>query len=171
VVAVLVWSFSAVRDGVDVLNTRVASAGGSKELMQRSSDTYVFAQAAWVEAPALGAGLGLGTHVGAALAGTSVFQFGEGEWTRILFEAGPVLGAAYLLWRVALLGWMLWLGVQAARAGHVVPIALAGACAANLALGQWGQPSTQGLAVWVAGLSLAAARVSDDRVEGAERGI
>jgi hypothetical protein len=160
VAATLVWSFSVVRQGVDVLNVRMSNSGGTQELVQRTSNTYGFARTAWTEAPLLGQGLGLGTNAGSALIGKGAFQLGEDEWSRVIFEAGPVLGLAYLGWRIWLTLLLLWLSVRAASLNHVLPLALLGACASNLVMGQWGQPTTQGFAVWVAGMCLAGCRLT-----------
>jgi hypothetical protein len=103
-------------------------------------------------------GLGAGTNAGAALLGTKGFRWGEGEWPRVIFEAGPVLGLLYLFWRV-------WLTVAVGRAalrasarGALLPLLLWGACAHLVLMGQWGQTSIQGFAVFTLGLSLAAGR-------------
>jgi len=160
IAATVVWSFSVIREGVDVLNARIASSGGSRELLERSANSYLYARAAWSDAPLLGVGIGLGTNVGSALIGRSAFQLGEDEWSRVLFEAGPILGAGYLAWRLWLAVTLFRHSVRSASAGHVLPVALFGACASNLIVGQWGQPSTQGFAVWVAGMCLATCRVS-----------
>jgi hypothetical protein len=160
IVGTVVWSFGVVQQGADVLNARFTEAGGAGDLVQRSTASYMYAKAAWVEAPLLGLGLGLGTNAGAALIGAGVFHLGEDEWTRVIFEAGPVLGVAYLAWRfwIAILAFRL--SARIASAGYVLPLALFGACASNLVMGQWGQPTTQGFAVWVAGLCLASCRVA-----------
>jgi hypothetical protein len=160
IAAAVVWSFNVIREGVDVLNIRITTSGGSRELLQRSANSYLYARTAWTDAPLLGAGIGLGTNVGSTLAGRTGFQLGEDEWSRVIFEAGPVLGVAYLAWRFWLAVTLLRHAARAASVGYVLPLALFGACASNLAMGQWGQPSTQGFAVWVAGLCLAACRLS-----------
>lgn len=158
-VGLVVWTFSVVREGVDVFNLRTEESGGAADLLERSSLSYQFATTAWEDAPLLGVGIGLGTNVGATLAGGSRFQLGETEWQRVIYEVGPVLGSAYLVWRIWLLALMTRLAMRAAAAGSVLPFALVGACASNLLIGQWGQPTTQGFSVWVAGLALAACRI------------
>ena len=160
VIGTLVWSFTVVQEGTDVLAARFVQAGGTNELIHRSTASYVYAKAAWTDAPLLGLGLGLGTNAGAAMVGAGVFQLGEGEWMRVIFEAGPVLGIAYLAWRFWIAIQALRLSAQAASAGYVLPLALLGACASNIVMGQWGQPTTQGFGVWVAGLCLASCRVA-----------
>jgi hypothetical protein len=156
----VVWASSVVQDGVQVFSARLRNTGGASALVDRMRGTLDMSLSAWSTAPIMGAGLGLGTNAGSALLGSPVFKLGEDEWTRVIFEAGPPLGVAYLAWRV----WVVWLlmkaAVGAARWGHVLPILCFGACAANLLSGQWGQTSVQGFAVWTAGMCLAASRAA-----------
>lgn len=159
-VAMVVWTFGVVREGVDVFNMRMEESGGTAEMMSRSGSSYDLAASAWTSAPLLGVGLGVGTNAVSALLGQSPFQVGETEWMRVIYEAGPVLGLAYILWRLWLIVELARWSVRAAAIGNLLPITLLGAGASAIAVGQWGQPTSLGFAVWVAGLSLAAARVS-----------
>jgi hypothetical protein len=168
VVGVL-WGSTAVQEGFDVLDARVSESGGTGELLSRSSDSYASAVWALNEAPLLGQGLGLGTNAGNALVGHAFFRFGESEWSRILFEAGPLFGAAYLGWRLWLTVWLLRHAARAAAFGQALPIAAAAAMLANLVAGPWGQPTTQGFAVFGAGMALAACRVTAANLEAARR--
>jgi hypothetical protein len=158
-VGLVVWTFSVVREGVDVFNLRTEESGGTVNLLERSTTSYQFATTAWEDSPLLGVGIGLGTNVGSTLAGGARFQLGETEWQRVIYEAGPVLGTAYMAWRFWLLVFLIRLAKRAAAAGSVLPFALVGACASSLLIGQWGQPTTQGFSVWMAGLALAACRL------------
>lgn len=108
--------------------------------------------------PLLGNGLGMGTNAGSALitGGQARFLLAEGEWARVILESGPVLGVAYLVLRVALLGGMLWTSVRLAKQGSVLPFLLVASCAPILAGGQFGQPTELGFAVLESGLILAA---------------
>lgn len=159
-VGLVAWTFSVVREGVDIFSLRMEESGGTDELIKRSSLTYEFATSAWRDAPLLGFGIGLGTNAGTTLIGRGRFLLGETEWQRVIYEAGPVLGLAYLLWRMWLVATLTRWAVRAARLGNAVPLALVGACALNLIAGQWGQPTTQGFSVWVAGLAFAACRMA-----------
>jgi hypothetical protein len=156
----IIWASSVVQEGVEVFNARLRNSGGLTVLVDRMHAIFNMSLSAWTDAPIMGAGLGLGTNAGSALLGSGVFKFGEDEWSRVVFEAGPPLGVAYLLWRA----WLVWLlmraAVGAAKWGHVLPILCFGACAANLLSGQWGQTSVQGFAIWTAGMCLAASRVA-----------
>ena len=158
-VVTFVWSAAPVQEGVEVFTARMEITG-TEDFLTRAIQSYELAKIAWTDAPGVGAGLGLGTNAGTALLGASVFAFGEGEWSRVLFEAGPVLGLAYLVWRG-------WLALQLSRAalyaaseGYVFPILCVSAALTNILQGSWGQPTTQGFAVWTAGLALAACRVA-----------
>ncbi|MBN2234598.1 MAG: hypothetical protein JW706_05570 [Opitutales bacterium] len=109
--------------------------------------------------PAFGNGIGLGTQVGAKITtGTKGFLMGEGEWERIIYEMGGILGLTVILTRVMLC-------VRIGRLTHFVlarrnllPWLLFSASVLLLFNGQWGQPTTLGFAVFGAGLSLAALR-------------
>ncbi len=156
----IVWASSAVQEGVQVFNARLRNTGGASVVIDRVRGTLDMSLSAWSTAPMTGAGLGMGTNAGSALLGKRAFQLGEDEWTRVMFEAGPPLGLAYLGWRI----WVVWLlmkaAVRTATWGHVLPLLCFGACAVNLLSGQWGQTSVQGFAVWTAGMCLAANRIA-----------
>jgi hypothetical protein len=164
-VVMTVWGSTAISEGLAVFDARMQQSGGVHNLVRRSTDTYTQAVSAFIETPAWGLGLGLGTNAGSALADRPAFGFGEGEWSRVLYEAGSILGAAYLAWRVWLCTWLFRLSWRAASAGAVLPMTVFGATVLNLLLGQWGQPNMQGFAVFAAGLCLAACHVAGvDRV-------
>lgn len=164
-VVMTVWGSSAINEGLAVFDARMQQSGGVHNLVGRSTDAYTQAVSAFIETPAWGLGLGLGTNAGSALADRPAFALGEGEWSRVLYEAGSILGAAYLAWRVWLCTWLFRLSLRAAATGAVLPMTVFGAVLSNLLLGQWGQPTTQGFAVLGAGVCLAACHVAGvDRV-------
>ncbi len=153
----LLGSFDTVQEGTEVLQGRFDQFGRGG-LSHRLTYDYETALWAVLAAPALGVGLGAGTNAAAAFQGAGVFRWGEGEWPRVIFEAGPILGLLYLMWR-------LWLTVAVGRAalrasagGALLPLLLWGACAYGVVMGQWGQTSIQGFSVFTLGLSLAAGR-------------
>lgn len=153
-----VATFDTAQEGAEVLTLRVEDVtdGG---VMGRIALHFRTLEWAFADAPLLGRGIGLGTNAGTTLLGSADrFQLGEGEWSRVLFEAGPVAGLLYLAARVWLTIAMARAAVQAVSAGALLPLVLFGACASSWLMGQWGQPTTQGFAVFTAGLSLAAAR-------------
>jgi hypothetical protein len=155
----LLGSFDTVREGADVIQSRL-DQWGNGGFARRLMYDYNTIQWAVVDSPMLGVGLGSGTNAAAALQGTKGFRWGEGEWPRVIFEAGPILGLLYLTWRV-------WITLAVGRAalrvsasGTLLPLLLWGACASSLLSGQWGQTSIQGFGVFTLGLTLAAGRTA-----------
>lgn len=124
-------------------------------------------------APFFGHGIGVGSNVGARLlSGRVGFLLAEDEWGKIFLELGPVLGAAFIIFR-------LWitahLGIQALRAlferRDNLPILIFSACAIPIALNQWAPPTSLGFAVIGGGLLLASMNYdeeSEDAVEESE---
>jgi hypothetical protein len=103
--------------------------------------------------PFFGAGLGVGTNVGATiLTGKMQFLVSEGEWGRNLLEMGPLFGTLFIGLRMALTFYLGRESVRAARSGHLLPLLLFSACAVNLLSGQIAQPTTLGFTVLGAGL-------------------
>jgi hypothetical protein len=152
-------SFDTVREGAEVIQSRL-DQWGNGGLSRRLQYDYDTIQWAIVDSPILGVGLGAGTNAGAAIQGVKGFRWGEGEWPRVIFEAGPILGLFYLIWRV-------WITLAVGRAalrvsgsGVLLPLLLWGACASSLLSGQWGQTSIQGFGVFTLGLTLAAGRTA-----------
>ena len=152
-------SFDTVREGAVVIQSRF-DQWGNGGLGRRLMYDYNTVQWAIVDSPLLGVGLGAGTNAAAALEGTRGFRWGEGEWPRVIFEAGPILGLLYLIWRV-------WITLAVGRAALrvsgssvLLPLLLWGAGAASLLNGQWGQTSIQGFGVFTLGLTLAAGRTA-----------
>jgi len=152
-------SFDTVREGAGVIQSRF-DQWGNGGLARRLMYDYNTVEWAIVDSPMLGVGLGAGTNAAAALQGTKSFRWGEGEWPRVIFEVGPILGLLYLIWRV-------WITLAVGRAalrvcgsGVLLPLLLWGACASSLLSGQWGQTSIQGFGVFTLGLTLAAGRTA-----------
>jgi len=152
-------SFDTVREGAEVIQSRL-DQWGNGGLARRLMYDYNTVEWAIVDSPMLGVGLGAGTNAAAALQGTKSFRWGEGEWPRVIFEVGPILGLLYLIWRV-------WITLAVGRAalrvcgsGVLLPLLLWGACASSLLSGQWGQTSIQGFGVFTLGLTLAAGRTA-----------
>jgi hypothetical protein len=156
------------REGFDVLSTRFAQVAEATEqsipqdLVSRSLSTFYDAWKVIGLAPGLGYGLGVGTNAGAKLlVGRSVFLLMEGEWPRIILESGPVLGLAYLLWRLGFVGRVGWFSLKSVRAGNLLPLLLFSSSFLPMISGQFGQPTILGFAVFVTGLALAAMKDSD----------
>ncbi|MES2307881.1 MAG: hypothetical protein V4507_03385, partial [Verrucomicrobiota bacterium] len=89
-----------------------------------------------------------------------VFLLAEGEWPRLLMESGPVIGLAFIVWRIL---FVAWLGLQAFKAalyGYPIPLLLFGSCNQLILIGQISRPTTLGFAVFGAGLCLASIRIA-----------
>lgn len=151
------------KEGLTVLTTRFADVAQATEqsitadLVSRVWEG--FSQGIFVlgKAPFLGYGLGIGTNAGAKfLTGRSMFLLAEGEWPRILLESGPVLGLAYVLWRVSAVLRIGWLCLQSVRWSNLLPLLLFSSSFMQLVSGQFGQPTILGFAVFTTGLALAA---------------
>src|SRR5205085_11057184 len=73
------------------------------------------------EVPFFGAGLGVGTNVGATLlTGQAQFLISEGEWGRILLEMGPLFGLLFVGFRLALALRLGKASLAAAQAGQLL---------------------------------------------------
>lgn len=108
-------------------------------------------------APFFGHGVGVGSNVGARLLSGKVgFLLAEDEWGKVFLELGPVLGGAFLAFRVVIVAWLL---LQALRKLFTdrdnLPLLLWSACAFPLALAQWAPPTILGFAIVGGGLAVA----------------
>lgn len=166
---VVVVLFVAVRlpvfkEGVQVLSDRFTAVAEAEEksiargLLARTFSGYTEGILLLGRAPIAGYGLGIGTNGGAKfLTGRSLFLLSEGEWGRVVLESGPILGLAYLLWRTMLTLKLGLFSYRQLKGGQILPIMLYCAGFLSLLSGQFGQPTNLGFAVFVCGLSLAAA--------------
>jgi hypothetical protein len=171
VAAVLLWVLSYVpffRHGVSLLSERFTESAEIAEttvvggLATRTISGFTEGLSRIPEAPLSGWGLGIGTNGGSAfLMGHSMFLLSENEWTRIVFESGPILGVAFLLWRVILAWHLLLQSWRALRAGNTLPIFLFSAGFFAVLNAPLGQPTSAGFAVIFAGLCLAATRTAE----------
>ncbi len=165
-VAVLGWAMSYLpifQQGLGILSNRfVESAEATDTTIAGGMISRVFA--GFIEGfrvfdrlPFFGHGLGLGTNAGAKfVTGHVGFLLGEGEWSRLLLEGGPILGLSFIIWRVAL---TVYLGLRSVRAlglGETLPIILFSSMFVTFLNGQFGQPTILGFAALFAGLCLAA---------------
>jgi hypothetical protein len=104
-----------------------------------------------------GYGIGVGTSGGANfLTGQAAFLLAENEWSRILLESGPILGLAFLIWRVAIAFQLGRFSIRQIKEENTLPILLFSAGVFVLLQGPFGQPTSLGFAVVLAGLCLAA---------------
>src|SRR5207249_8224235 len=122
-------------------------------------------------APFLGYGLGLGTNAGAKIVtGQTSFLLAEGEWARLIFESGPVIGLAFVLWRCGVVVRIGLLCLQSVRRGNLLPLLLFSSSGLPLMNGQFGPPTIVGFAVFTTGLALAA-RSLDEEVAPSTKGL
>jgi len=163
VVGFIVSRTPIFKEGLNVMTTRFNEvAEQTNESVARGIIGRVFSEITdaayvWTKSPWWGYGLGIGTNAGAnILTGHSVFLLTEGEWSRIELESGRVLGVAYILWRVALTGYIFVLCIRVLKLGNLLPLFLFSAGFVSMFNGQFGQPTILGFAVITLGLTLAA---------------
>jgi hypothetical protein len=109
------------------------------------------------EIPLFGVGLGTGTNVGAMVqSGELKFLVSEGEWGRVLYEAGPIFGLLFLAYRLAIAFHLARGSMRAAAQGAILPLLIFAACGINVVTGQFSQPTTLGFTVFGAALCLSA---------------
>ena len=117
------------------------------------------------EVPLPGAGIGLGTNVGAKLAtGERAFLVAEGAWGGTIGELGPVLGVVLLLMRLALACTMTIAAVSQALKKNTLPLILCSSALPDMILGGTAQPTSLGFLVVGAGLVLAACNPTRERL-------
>lgn len=149
------------REATDVFMKRWDSAnasGGIREgLVWRFFGGFLEPFTLLPDAEFLGKGIGMGTNAASAMTtGKVQFLLAEGEWARVVLEAGPLLGLSFLLYRVCLAGAIAARALWAAGRGQLLPWLLAWAAVRGLLTEQTSQPTNLGFMVLAAGLCLAA---------------
>ena len=157
-----------LKEGIDVLSERFTTSAEAAEttvvggLVERIFDELTEPFTYLSKIPLTGYGLGLGTAGGARfLMGQGGFLLSENEWTRIIAESGPFLGLGFIILRLALTGKLFLTGFRALKSGQVLSILLFATAFVGMLNGQFGQPTTLGFTVVLAGLCLAAANFGD----------
>ncbi len=166
------WGISHLpifREGLGILSERFTDAAAASDtsiasgLISRTYQGFVEGFRVFDRLPLCGFGLGIGTNAGAKfVTGSTGFLLAEGEWARVLLENGPILGLAFLCWRVALTARLGWLSLRALGWGETLPIMLFSAIFIALLNGQFGQPTILGFAVFFGGLCLASTRMGSE---------
>lgn len=163
-------------EGLNVLTTRFTDVAESEEqsiavgLISRVFEGFAEAVRIFPTAPFLGYGSGIGTNAGAKIVtGQTTFLLAEGEWARLIFESGPVLGLAFILWRCGVVVNIGWLCLQSVRRGNLLPLLLFSSSGLPLMNGQFGPPTIVGFAVFTTGLALAARSLDEDAVPSAKK--
>lgn len=178
IVGAIATRLPVFKEGFDVLSERfVTSAeagettvvGGLLErMLHEFTDPFLFIS----KMPWTGWGLGVGTVGGSRfLLGQGTLLFTENEWTRILAESGPILGFAFIFWRIALVIKLFRVSLRSLKlGGEVLSILLFSTAFLAVINGELGQPTTLGFVVVLAGLCMAAANLegSDDEPEPEE---
>jgi hypothetical protein len=169
IAALVISRLPIFKEGLNNLSDRFTSVseGGDttllRGLLSRIAEGFTEPFGILNKIPAAGYGLGLGTNAGAHfLVGMSVFLLSENEWSRILYESGPFLGMAFLLWRTMLTFYIGYLGLTALKRGNTLPLLLFSCAFIPLLSGQLGQPTTLGFAVVLSGLCLASMQESKE---------
>jgi hypothetical protein len=163
-VAFVLPKLSFFREGMLVFTTRwdqanVATGGVREGLVGRFLGGFTEPFAQIEDAGMLGQGIGLGTSVGSKLATGSVqYLLAEGEWSRVLLEAGPVMGLLFLGYRVWLASSIGFRSYLAAKRQQLLPWLLAAGACLSVATEQLGQTTGLGFMVFASGLCLAAIR-------------
>lgn len=163
IAAFVIMRLPVFKEGVDVLSERFTSSAEVEEtsiaggLIMRTLNGFTECFENFNRFPAGGWGLGIGTNVGAHfLVGGPAFLLTENEWTRICYESGPVLGLAFIFWRIALTCYIGYLSFLAlVRRNNTLPILLFSSSFYALLNAPLGQPTGLGFTVVLSGLCLA----------------
>jgi hypothetical protein len=115
----------------------------------------------------------VGTNVGAGLLTRTreTFLAGESEWPRVIGEVGPVLGLAFILFRIVLTWHLLTKALAAVRRGEPLAMLLFGMCGTLVLIAPLGTAATLGFTIFGAGLTLVAAKEHTETVDATERVI
>ena len=163
VVGVVVMQTPVFKEGANVLTTRFYEVAEATQksvgagLVDRFFGDFKESFTVFTKAPFLGYGLGIGTNAGAKfLTGRTMFLLSESEWSRIYLESGPLLGLAFVLWRLGLVVRVGLLCLRALKLENVLPMLLFSSSFLPMISGQFGQPTVLGFTVVGFGLTLAA---------------
>jgi hypothetical protein len=120
--------------------------------------------------PTFGYGIGVGTNVGASLlSGRTGFLLAEDEWGRLIMELGPLLGVAFIIFRICLTGFLGLVAFRALRQNNdLMPMLIFSAVAWVIMMNQWGQATQLGFAVAGGGLLMGSVNRDDDEEDDDE---
>lgn len=156
----IVGRFSFSKEGLGILSARFEEGAGIKVgIIDRTLERFTKPVEILASAPFLGAGIGVGTTVGAKiLTGRAQFLLSEDEWDRNVDEMGPLVGLLYILLRIALTGYLTFVAWKSLRRGSTLSFLLLSAGALSILNGNFAQATSLGFAVFTGGLCLAAAK-------------
>lgn len=110
------------------------------------------------QAPFFGYGVGVGSNVGSRLIhGSMGFGLAEEEWGKVLLELGPLLGIAFIgfrIWLTVHLGKESWRALRYER--NALPLLIWSALMIAILQGQWAPPTVLGFSVLGGGFILGA---------------
>lgn len=169
VLGLIVTRTPIFKEGFNVLSTRFSEVAEATEksigmgMVERVFYDFQESFMVLTKAPFLGYGLGIGTNAGAKfLTGRQMFLLSEGEWSRIFLESGPLLGLAFVIWRVSLVVRIGLFCVRSVTKGNLLPILIFSSAFLPLISGQFGQPTILGFVVFASGLALAARKFESE---------
>jgi hypothetical protein len=160
ILAALANQSQVFQDGMEAFSARWKGAtteqgGFQKAIVDRVLDD-LFGSFAGVKYSGLGTGFS--TNVGQKTLTAEVgFGASEGEWGRLLYDNGFILGSLLVGYRMALAFSIVFASFRAWRRRSTLSLLFASACFVIMLNGQWGQPTTLGSAIIGGGLTLAAA--------------
>jgi hypothetical protein len=148
------------QDGMEAFSARWEGAtteqGGFQEAIVDRVLEDLFGSFAGVKYSGLGTGFS--TNVGQKILTEEVgFGASEGEWGRLLYDNGFILGSLLIGYRIALACTIVFASFRAWRRRSTLSLLFASACFPIILNGQWGQTTTLGSAIIGGGLALAAA--------------
>jgi hypothetical protein len=149
---------SAFKDGMEAFGARWETAttneGGFHEAIIDRVLNDLFGS--FEQVTYSGLGTGFSTNVGQKLLTAEVgFGASEGEWGRLLYDDGFILGSLVIGYRIALAFFVVFTSFQAWRRRSLQSLIFASAAFMLLLNGQWGQATTLGSAVIAGGITLA----------------
>jgi hypothetical protein len=175
VLFIALYQLPVFQEGLRVFLIRWTEAASESEgdgwsdVTNRTVQAYInplyFAQMA----PFFGFGIGMASNVAMRYFPWAGQWLAEEEWGKNLMELGPVLGFAFIGFRIALtisLGSIAWNALRKQR--DPLPILIFSSCAIAVAQGQLGPPTILGFAVLGPGLLLAALNPHAEPIEGDE---
>lgn len=167
VLLILTSLVPVLKEAIYVFNARIEGAsdveGGAGGFIDRFLGFFTNPISLLWSSPLFGAGLGMGTSAGSALlTGRAQFLLAEEEWSRVILESGPLLGASFLIWRCVLAYRIALQSISTAISGDTLPFLLFAACCLPIIVGQISQPTVLGFTVFITGLCLASLRPSGE---------
>ena len=164
----IVFQARLVRTG----DAQVGMVGKATNWTERVFSDFTSGYKAMAVAPLFGYGLGVGTNVGAKLLTDELgFLLAEGEWARVFLEIGPVIGLFYIILRISICVYLFKIAALSARSGNFLPMLLFGSCFLLIISGQFGQATTLGFTVFIAGLTLAASREIKNKTKSSPKHV